>query len=104
MGLTGRKARPKKGQTMTRKHAHNTAPSKHSIHYGQPRVNLRGVPERAGTSATISLLCEGEHFCSECGGRIDGLAVYLTEERKHLRSGFEDIGLLHPECFDGEAS
>lgn len=80
----------------------DTPSPKHSIHYGQPRVNLRGIPERAGTSTTISLLCEGEKFCDECGERIDGLAVYLTEEREHLRTGFEVVGLLHPECFDRE--
>ena len=65
---------------------------------GEARVNLRGVPEHPGTSATISLLPEDTTYCFACGEEIPGLAVYLTRERPERRSGFELVGILHPDC------
>jgi hypothetical protein len=65
-------------------------------------VNLRGVPEHPGTSATLTLLSEGETFCDECGKRVDGLAVYVTRERPERRSGYELTAIVHRECFRRE--
>ena len=82
-------------------------PSKHSIHYEQPRVNLRGISPteaKAAPCVTISLLCEGERFCDECGGRIEDLAAYFTQPRPRLRDGYEVVAITCAECagYDGE--
>ena len=86
-----------------------TPSSKHSIHYSQPRVNLRGInptEAKAAPCVTISLLCEGERSCDECGERIEGLAAYVTYPRPRLRTGYEVVAITCAECagHDEEAS
>ena len=70
--------------------------------YGEPRVNLGGVPMHPGTSATISLLSEDTTYCDDCGEEIPGLAVYLTRERPERRSDYELVAIVHPECYGAE--
>ncbi len=64
-------------------------------------VNEDGRPwgePKLGLTATVSLLSEGLKYCSDCCGRIDGRAVYITRELPNHRPPWQVVALLHPSC------
>jgi hypothetical protein len=74
--------------------------------HGEGGVNRtrRGRVDLTGTTATLSLLGEGRVYCAECGMPIDGLAAYLTKPRYEKHEWYKIVAVLHPDCYEGEAS